>query len=49
MLAICLSFMLGAAIGGFATIHLAENGLSLPIGMLVLALWLSCRDRYSDA
>jgi uncharacterized membrane protein YoaK (UPF0700 family) len=45
MLAVCLMFLLGAAIGGLATMRLGAGGLAVPIGLLVSALWLCCRYR----
>jgi uncharacterized membrane protein YoaK (UPF0700 family) len=45
MLAVCVMFLLGAAAGGYATMHLAESGLVLPIALLLSALWLCTRDR----
>ena len=45
MLAVCLMFLLGAAIGGLVTMRLGTGGLAVPIGLLVLALWLCCRGR----
>jgi uncharacterized membrane protein YoaK (UPF0700 family) len=46
MLTICLMFLVGTAIGGFTTVHLAANSLVIPIGLLACALWLCCRHRY---
>jgi uncharacterized membrane protein YoaK (UPF0700 family) len=46
MLAVCLMFLLGAAAGGFVTVHLAGSSLVMPIGLLMSALWLCCRYRY---
>jgi uncharacterized membrane protein YoaK (UPF0700 family) len=46
MLAVCLMFLLGAAAGGFLTVHLAGSSLVLPIGLLMSALWLCCWYRY---
>jgi uncharacterized membrane protein YoaK (UPF0700 family) len=47
MLTIGLMFLLGAAVGGFTTAHLAGSSLVLPIALLMSALWLCCRDRFS--
>jgi uncharacterized membrane protein YoaK (UPF0700 family) len=46
MLVICLMFLLGAAAGGFAATRLGASSLVAPIGLLVSALWLCCRNRY---
>lgn len=46
MLTVCLMFLLGAAVGGFATVHLAESSLVIPIALLMSVLWLCCRYRY---
>jgi uncharacterized membrane protein YoaK (UPF0700 family) len=43
MLTLCLMFLLGAAVGGFATVHLAERSLVIPIALLMSVLWLCCR------
>jgi uncharacterized membrane protein YoaK (UPF0700 family) len=45
MLTVCLMFLLGAAAGGFMTVHLAGNSLVMPIGLLMSALWLCGRYR----
>jgi uncharacterized membrane protein YoaK (UPF0700 family) len=45
LLAVCLMFLLGAAAGGFMTVHLAASSLVMPIGLLMSALWLGCRHR----
>jgi uncharacterized membrane protein YoaK (UPF0700 family) len=45
MLAVCLMFLLGAAIGGLVTMRLGAGGLAVPIGLLASALWLCCRYR----
>jgi uncharacterized membrane protein YoaK (UPF0700 family) len=45
MLAVCLMFLLGAAIGGWVTMRLGTGGLAVPIGLLASALWLCCRGR----
>ena len=45
MLAICLMFLLGAALGGLVTTRLGASGLAVPIGLLASALWLCCRHR----
>jgi uncharacterized membrane protein YoaK (UPF0700 family) len=47
MFVICSMFLLGAAAGGYATTHLAEDSLVLPIGLLASALWFCTRDRHS--
>ena len=46
MLAVCLMFLLGAAVGGLLTAHLAASSLVMPIGLQVSALWLCRRPRY---
>lgn len=46
MITLCLMFLLGAAVGGFATVHLAESCLVIPIGLLMSVLWLCCRYRH---
>lgn len=43
MLTLCLMFLLGAAVGGFTTVHLAESSLVIPIALLMSVLWLCCR------
>jgi uncharacterized membrane protein YoaK (UPF0700 family) len=45
LLTVCLMFLLGAAAGGFMTVHLAASSLVMPIGLLMSALWLGCRHR----
>lgn len=45
MLTLCLVFLLGAAAGGFVTVHLAAKGLIAPILVLTLALGVCCRSR----
>ena len=40
MLTLCLMFLVGAAAGGFTTMHLAAKGLIVPILVLTLALGL---------
>jgi uncharacterized membrane protein YoaK (UPF0700 family) len=45
MLAVCLMFLLGAAVGGFVTTRLGPSGLVVPIGLLTSVLWLCCRYR----
>jgi uncharacterized membrane protein YoaK (UPF0700 family) len=39
-------FLLGAAVGGFATVHLAESSLVIPIALLMSVLWVCCRSRH---
>jgi len=46
MLTVCLMFLLGAAVGGFATVHLAESSLVIPIALLMSVLWVCCRSRH---
>jgi uncharacterized membrane protein YoaK (UPF0700 family) len=46
MLTVCLMFLLGTAAGGFATVHLAESSLVIPIALLMSVLWLCCRYRH---
>jgi uncharacterized membrane protein YoaK (UPF0700 family) len=45
ILTVCLMFLLGAAAGGFMTVHLAGSSLVMPIGLLMSALGLCCRHR----
>jgi uncharacterized membrane protein YoaK (UPF0700 family) len=45
MLTVCLMFLLGAIAGGFVTVRLGASSLIVPLGLLVLALWLCCRQR----
>jgi uncharacterized membrane protein YoaK (UPF0700 family) len=45
MLAICLMFLVGAALGGLVTMRLGTGGLAVPISLLVFVLWLCCRHR----
>ncbi len=47
MLALCVMFLLGAAAGGFMTVHLAAKSLIAPILVLTLALGLCCA-RHAD-
>ncbi|WP_027555462.1 YoaK family protein [Bradyrhizobium sp. Cp5.3] len=44
MLTICLTFVLGAAVGGWATLRFDAASLALPITLSTFALWL-CRRR----
>jgi uncharacterized membrane protein YoaK (UPF0700 family) len=46
LLTVCLMFLLGAAVGGLATVHLAECSLVMPIAMLVSVSWLCRRHRH---
>ena len=46
MLTVCLMFLLGAAVGGFATVHLAESSLAMPIALQISMLGLCWRLRY---
>jgi uncharacterized membrane protein YoaK (UPF0700 family) len=48
MLAVCLSFLLGAAVGGLVTVRLGPEGLAIPIGLLITALCFCCRHRDLD-
>lgn len=45
MLTVCLMFLVGAAAGGFLTMRLGAGSLAAPIGLLISAFWLCCRDR----
>lgn len=45
MLTVCLMFLLGAIAGGFVTVRLGASSLIVPLGLLVSALWLCCRQR----
>ena len=49
MLAVCLTFLLGAIVGGGLTVRLGAISLIFPLSLLASALWLCRHLAFADA